>query len=139
MDLGLANATAVVNGGTSGMGRAAAECFAADGARVVVFGRGRERLDETVAALRRLGSPDAVGLAVVYRARGAVRLVARSATTWHLPCTTVSAVGKTCVSSAESSSRSIVVVARPFQVLLLLIGLLQVVLSLVISLPIEPL
>jgi len=64
MDLGLANATAVVSGGTSGMGRATAECFAADGARVAVLGRGRERLDETVAALRRLGSPDVVGLAV---------------------------------------------------------------------------
>jgi NAD(P)-dependent dehydrogenase (short-subunit alcohol dehydrogenase family) len=61
VDLGLANASAVVSGGTSGMGRATAECFAADGARVAVFGRGRERLDETVAALRRLGSPDAVG------------------------------------------------------------------------------
>jgi len=64
MDLGLANANAVVNGGSDGMGRATAECFAADGARVCVFGRRRERLDETVAAPRRLGSPDAVGLAV---------------------------------------------------------------------------
>src|SRR5439155_10425402 len=39
MDLGLRGAAAVVNGGTGGMGRAAAECFADDGARVAVFGR----------------------------------------------------------------------------------------------------
>ena len=64
MDLGFADATAVVTGGTKGMGRAIAECLAAEGARVAVLARGREALDETVAALEGLGSPDAVGLAV---------------------------------------------------------------------------
>ena len=34
MDLGLANAAVCVQGGSKGMGRAAAECFAEDGARV---------------------------------------------------------------------------------------------------------
>jgi len=60
MDLGLRGAAAVVNGGTGGMGRATAECFAADGARVAIFGRTQSTLDETVRALRELGSPDAV-------------------------------------------------------------------------------
>jgi NAD(P)-dependent dehydrogenase (short-subunit alcohol dehydrogenase family) len=64
MDLGLRDATVVVAGGTSGMGRAAAECFAADGARVAVFARSKPDLDDTAAALTQLGSPDAVGLAV---------------------------------------------------------------------------
>jgi len=64
MDLGYTDATAVVTGGTKGMGRAIAECLAAEGARVAVLARGRDALDDTVAALRRLGSPDAVGLAV---------------------------------------------------------------------------
>ena len=41
MDLGLAGAAVVVQGGTKGMGRAAAECFAADGARVAVLARPR--------------------------------------------------------------------------------------------------
>ena len=49
MDLGLADATAVVTGGSKGMGRAVAEILAADGARVAVMARGREALDETAA------------------------------------------------------------------------------------------
>ena len=40
--------------GTGGMGRAAAECFAADGARVAVFGRTQAKLDETVERLREI-------------------------------------------------------------------------------------
>jgi len=64
MDLGLRDATAVVTGGSSGMGRAAAECLADDGARVAVFARRQAELDETVAALRRRGSPDPLGLSV---------------------------------------------------------------------------
>jgi NAD(P)-dependent dehydrogenase (short-subunit alcohol dehydrogenase family) len=46
------------------MGRAAAECFARDGARVVVLARELAGIDETVEVLRRLGSPDAWGHAV---------------------------------------------------------------------------
>ena len=64
MDLGLADATAVVTGGSKGMGRAVAEILAADGARVAVMARGQEALDETAASLRAAGSPDAVGISV---------------------------------------------------------------------------
>ncbi len=64
MDLGLKDATVIVAGGTTGMGRAAADCFAADGARVAVLARSRDQLDETTAALTDLGSPDAIGLQV---------------------------------------------------------------------------
>jgi NAD(P)-dependent dehydrogenase (short-subunit alcohol dehydrogenase family) len=62
MDLGLKGATAVVQGGTQGMGRAAAECFAADGARVAVIARTQSDLDATVARLLEVGAQDAVGL-----------------------------------------------------------------------------
>lgn len=62
MDLGLAGATAVVQGGTKGMGLAAAECFAADGAKVAVLARTGSDLDRTVEHLRGLGAADAVGL-----------------------------------------------------------------------------
>jgi NAD(P)-dependent dehydrogenase (short-subunit alcohol dehydrogenase family) len=64
MDLGLGGAAVCVQGGTRGMGRAAAECFAADGARVVVLARGQAGIDETVEALARLGSPDAWGIRI---------------------------------------------------------------------------
>lgn len=47
---------AVVIGGTSGIGRALARGFAADGADVVATSRGRERVAETAADLRELGS-----------------------------------------------------------------------------------
>ena len=64
MDLGYADASVVITGGSKGMGRAVAECLAAEGARVAVLARGRESIDETVARLEELGSPDAVGLSV---------------------------------------------------------------------------
>jgi 3-oxoacyl-[acyl-carrier protein] reductase len=64
VDLGIADATAVVAGGSKGMGRAVAEILAGDGARVAVMARGREALDETAAALRAAGSPDAIGIGV---------------------------------------------------------------------------
>jgi NAD(P)-dependent dehydrogenase (short-subunit alcohol dehydrogenase family) len=62
MDLGLAGAAAVVSGGSKGMGRAAAVCLASEGARVAVLARGHRALDETVAELEQVGSPDAIGI-----------------------------------------------------------------------------
>lgn len=62
MDLGLAGATAVVQGGTQGMGFATAACFAADGAKVGVLARTQADLDATVEKLKELGAADAVGL-----------------------------------------------------------------------------
>lgn len=64
MDLGWRGAAAVVTGGSSGMGRAAAECMADDGACVAVLARGEALLEETAEALRERGSPEALGLAV---------------------------------------------------------------------------
>jgi NAD(P)-dependent dehydrogenase (short-subunit alcohol dehydrogenase family) len=51
MDLGVAGRRYLVVGGTGGMGLAAARCLVADGARVVVAGRGRDRADAAVEAL----------------------------------------------------------------------------------------
>lgn len=64
MQLGFEGAAAVVTGGSKGMGRATALCLAQDGARVCILARGQAALDDTVAALRAAGSPDAVGLSV---------------------------------------------------------------------------
>jgi 3-oxoacyl-[acyl-carrier protein] reductase len=62
MDLGFGGATAVVTGGSKGMGRASAELFASEGANVAVLARGKEALDETVDSLRKLGAPTALGV-----------------------------------------------------------------------------
>ena len=62
MDLGLAGATAVVQGGTQGMGRAAARCFADDGAKVAVLARTPADLDSTCAELLERGAPEAIPL-----------------------------------------------------------------------------
>ncbi len=72
MDLGFSGATAVVSGGTQGMGFAAARCFARDGAKVAVLARTRRDLDQSVEALLEVGAADAVGLQADLRDRESV-------------------------------------------------------------------
>ncbi len=62
MDLGLADARAVVVGGGRGMGLATARCLADDGARVAVVARSAADLDRATEDLSRRGSPEAIGL-----------------------------------------------------------------------------
>lgn len=59
MDLGVRDKAFVIVGGTAGMGLAAAQVLAADGARIVVVGRTAERADNAVAALRVAGATSA--------------------------------------------------------------------------------
>ena len=47
----LTNKTAVITGGTTGIGFETAKLFIAEGARVIITGRNQTRLDEAVAAL----------------------------------------------------------------------------------------
>ena len=47
--------TVVITGGTSGVGRAAAEAFALEGCNIVIGARGQEGLDETVSLCHDLG------------------------------------------------------------------------------------
>jgi NAD(P)-dependent dehydrogenase (short-subunit alcohol dehydrogenase family) len=72
MDLGLAGAAVVVGGGSKGMGRAAAVCFAEEGARVAVLARDKDALAHTVEALRAAGSPDTVAIPCDLTARSDV-------------------------------------------------------------------
>lgn len=62
MDLGLAGAAVVVGGGSKGMGRAAAVCFAQEGARVAVLARDEVALADTAGVLRDAGSRDAIAI-----------------------------------------------------------------------------
>lgn len=49
--------TVVITGGSSGVGRAAAEAFAMEGCSIVVAARGKEALEETVSLCHDLGVP----------------------------------------------------------------------------------
>jgi 3-oxoacyl-[acyl-carrier protein] reductase len=55
MDLQLKGKTAVVTGGTRGIGRAIAECFADEGANVAICARNAEQVAEAVKALESRG------------------------------------------------------------------------------------
>ncbi|MCW2691076.1 MAG: oxidoreductase, short chain dehydrogenase/reductase family protein [Mycobacterium sp.] len=62
MDLGFADATAVVAGGTRGIGLATSLCLAGEGCRVALIGRDQARLRETADALTAAGSPEVMQL-----------------------------------------------------------------------------
>ncbi|MDT5014392.1 MAG: 3-oxoacyl-[acyl-carrier protein] reductase [Mycobacterium sp.] len=64
MDLGLTGSTAVVTGGSKGMGLAIATTLAEEGAKVAVMARGAAALDDAVAILRDAGAAEAVGISV---------------------------------------------------------------------------
>ena len=72
MDLGYTGATAVVTGGSKGMGRAIAETLAGEGAKVAVMARGQDALDETHAALAAAGAPDVLALSVDFTDAAAI-------------------------------------------------------------------
>lgn len=55
MDLGLRGRKAIVTGGSKGIGRAITELLVAEGADVAICARGKEAVDETVAALQDRG------------------------------------------------------------------------------------
>jgi 3-oxoacyl-[acyl-carrier protein] reductase len=62
VDLGFADATAVVAGGTRGIGLATSLCLAGEGCRVAVVGRDEARLRETARAAAAAGSPEVLRL-----------------------------------------------------------------------------
>ena len=63
MDLGLAGATAVVTGGSKGMGLAIAECLGAEGASVAIMARGQAALNEAAERVLMAGAPSVIPIA----------------------------------------------------------------------------
>src|ERR1700741_2321760 len=79
MDLGIAGKTALVTGGTSGIGRAISEELGRNGVRVVVAARGQERIDATVEAIRAAGGT-AIGVSADLTDLGAYPYMIEQAT-----------------------------------------------------------
>jgi NAD(P)-dependent dehydrogenase (short-subunit alcohol dehydrogenase family) len=75
MDLGVRDRGYLIVGGTAGMGLAAARVLAADGARLVVTGRDRERAEAAVATLTADGGSAVAVVGDVGRAGEADRVV----------------------------------------------------------------
>jgi NAD(P)-dependent dehydrogenase (short-subunit alcohol dehydrogenase family) len=64
MDLGLRGATAVVTGGSKGMGLAIAESLGAEGTSVAIMARGETALDAAAARIRAAGAPEVLPISV---------------------------------------------------------------------------
>ncbi len=62
MDLQLAGRSALVTGASAGIGRAIAVALAAEGVRLAVTARRRQRLDELVAEIDRAGAPKPIAI-----------------------------------------------------------------------------
>jgi 3-oxoacyl-[acyl-carrier protein] reductase len=61
MDFGIAGKVALVSGGSRGIGRAAAEILAREGAKIVIAARNQDAIDDTVKAIQISGG-EAVGV-----------------------------------------------------------------------------
>lgn len=73
IEIDFSGKTVVVVGGTSGINRGIAECFARHGAKVAVLSRSQEKVDDTVQTLKALGA-QALGFSADVRDVDALKL-----------------------------------------------------------------
>lgn len=76
MDLGIAGKSVLLTGGSRGMGRAAADMLAAEGAKVAIVARGKEAVDDAVEAIRSNGGTAVGVVADITKRDDVVRAVA---------------------------------------------------------------
>jgi 3-oxoacyl-[acyl-carrier protein] reductase len=81
MDLGLSGRSAIVTGSSRGLGLASARALVAEGCRVTICARNRERLEEAAGELARIGVVSAVE-ADVTTAEGIARVVEETVATF---------------------------------------------------------
>lgn len=95
MDISLSGRTAIITGGSKGLGRAIAAEFVASGADVTICARGREALDKTVTAIgAQAASQTALGNNTRGRIKGIVADVGRASDIQTVFDETMSAFGK---------------------------------------------
>jgi 3-oxoacyl-[acyl-carrier protein] reductase len=83
LDLGLHGKITIITGGSDGLGRAAAERLAAEGARVAICARRKEHLEQAADAIRKAtGGQVLTRVADVSRARDCEEFVAAVAAHW---------------------------------------------------------
>lgn len=83
LDLGLTGKVAIITGGSEGLGRAAAEKLAVEGARVAICARRKEKLDQAVDEIRKAGGSQILGhVADVSRAADCEGLVNAVVAQW---------------------------------------------------------
>ena len=78
MKLNLQNKTAIVTGGTQGIGLATAHALAGEGASVVIAARGRERLDAAVSAIKAAGGKATAVQADMSKAADCARVISEA-------------------------------------------------------------
>jgi 3-oxoacyl-[acyl-carrier protein] reductase len=102
MDLGVKGKVAIITGATHGIGRAAAERLAAEGAKVALVARTQADLDAAAEALCASTGGEAIGVAADVRAEGSVlAMVQKVADRWGRIDILVNNAGTSSASSFE--------------------------------------